>query len=408
MKKSFAVLATWAMALASVIVLITPGAKAAAFAGGNQFSGYSTGTLVHADLLQFGSLGSPVGRLVNADVGFSGAAADTTGLANPVNNEMQNAVSPALPTKNSYGRGSGLELGLGTSLPNNPDVNQLILAGLAQASAPPSSGLVTKEEGPIKGSPLIYASLLRGQAQANFDPNACVTDPTNVSFGLGNVANVELLNTGGTNPDGSMQQPILATNIGNPTDRAVGQAKSWMHLVPNPGGTFGLVSETHETVAPVTLFKGTANEIRIELLGEWVLRSTATGTPGGASVTYAPAGNPTPTTPLITITPPNAAPQIILKTQDLFGPGKLPQHIDIPTLASISVGEDPRAIGDNSATPAPPTVAANGTQASGAVDVVRVKLLVPDPTSHLADVRVGHIESSALVPGGGVACPAAT
>ena len=260
MKKATAVVATWGMAVAAVVTLMAPGAKAAAFTGSNQFSGYSTGTVVHADLLQLPGP-NPTSRLVNADVGFSGAAADTTGLANPVNNEMQNAVSPALPTKNSYGRGSGLELGLGTSLPNNPDANQAILAGLAEASAPPPSGLVTKEVGPIKGSPLIYASLLRGQAEANFDPNACVTDPTNVSFGLGNVANVELLNTGGTNADGSMQQPILATNIGNPTDRAVGQAKSFMHLVPNGDGTFGLVSETHETVAPITLFKGTLNEL---------------------------------------------------------------------------------------------------------------------------------------------------
>src|SRR5204862_599822 len=119
-------------------------------------------------------------------------------------------------------------------------------------------------------------------------------------------------------------------------------------------------------------------------------------------------GNPTPTTPLITITPPNGAPQIILKPQDLLGPGKRPQHIDSPTLASLSVGEDPRAIGDNSATPAPPTVAANGTQASGAVDVVRIKLLVPDPTSHLADVRIGHMEAKAQVPSGGVSCPTST
>src|SRR5437588_11153507 len=141
-----------------------------------------------------------------------------------------------------------------------------------------------------------------------------------------------------------MQQPILATNIGNPTDRAVGQAKSFMHLVPNADGTFGLQSETHETVAPITLFKGTANELRIELLGEWVLRATATGKPGGASVTYAPAGNPSPTTPLISITPPGSPTQIILKTQDLFAPGKIPQHIDLQQLGSINFGADPPAL----------------------------------------------------------------
>src|SRR5438477_4450493 len=191
MKKAFAVLATWAMAITAIVVLMTPGAKAAAFAGANQFSGYSTGTLVHADLLQLPGP-NPTSRLVNTDVGFSGAAADTTGLTNPVNNEMQNAVSPALPTKNSYGRGSGLELGLGTSLPNNPDANQLILAGLAEAAAPPSTSLVTKEVGPIAGDPLIYASLLRGQAQALSGPTPIsVTNPNNLAFGLGFGADVQ-------------------------------------------------------------------------------------------------------------------------------------------------------------------------------------------------------------------------
>src|SRR5205823_12424473 len=116
---------------------------------------------------------------------------------------------------------------------NTPAANQWILAGRAEAAAPPSTSLVTKEVGPIKGDPLIYASLLRGQAQAAFDPNSCVTDPTNLAFGLGNVADVQLLDQGTANPDGSMSKPVIATDIGTPTDRAVGQAKSWMHLVPN-------------------------------------------------------------------------------------------------------------------------------------------------------------------------------
>ncbi|MBV9041687.1 MAG: hypothetical protein JOZ68_11825, partial [Acidimicrobiia bacterium] len=406
MKKSFAVLAAWATAVVAIVAVVIPSAKAApVFTGTNQFSGYSTGTVVHADLLQFGSLGAPVDRLVNTDVAFSGAAANTNGLGNPVNNEFQNAVSPAQSTKDSYGRGSGLELGLATSLPNNPNLNQLVLAGLAQASAPPSTPLVTKEVGPIPANPLLYASLLRGQAEANFDPSACVTDPTNVSFGLGDAADVQLLNTGAANPDGTMQKPVVSTDIGTPTDRAVSQAQSFMHLVPNGDGTFGLVSETHETVAPITLFKGTANEIRIELLGEWVLKATATGKIGGASVTYAPAGNPTPTTPLVRITTAASPNANVLTAQQLFGAGGL--HIPASPLADIWIGEPARAIGDNSANPAGPTTALDGTAASGAVDVVRVKLLIPDPASHLADVRIGHMEADASVPSGGVACPAA-
>ena len=78
MKKATAVVATWGIAVAAVATLMAPGAKAAVFTGSNQFSGYSTGTVVHADLLQLPGP-NPTSRLVNADVGFSGAAADTTG-----------------------------------------------------------------------------------------------------------------------------------------------------------------------------------------------------------------------------------------------------------------------------------------------------------------------------------------
>jgi hypothetical protein len=42
MKKATAVLATWLLT-AAALVLIIPGAKAAVFTGSNQFSGYSTG-----------------------------------------------------------------------------------------------------------------------------------------------------------------------------------------------------------------------------------------------------------------------------------------------------------------------------------------------------------------------------
>src|SRR5207302_4384656 len=75
-------------------------------------------------------------------------------------------------------------------------------------------------------------------------------------------------------------------------------------------------------------------------------------------------------------------------------------------LGSINIAEDPRAIGDDTANPGPPSAAGDGTLAYAAVDVVRIKLLVPDPTSHLADVRVGHMESRAQVPAGGVRCAA--
>jgi hypothetical protein len=80
--------------------------------------------------------------------------------------------------------------------------------------------------------------------------------------------------------------------------------------------------------------------------------------------------------------------------------------LDLPLgLGSIALGEDPRAI----ATGAPdansaPELAANGTVAGGAVDVVRIITTLAGQTLGLTDLRVGHMESKAVVPAGGIQC----
>jgi len=387
-----------------MLAVFTPGsASAASFPGSAAFSGYSTGSVIHADALNFP--GAP--RIVDAEVAFSGEGSNTAGLGGGVTNEFKEVVSPSLAGKNSYGRGSGLELGLGTTVPDvsKSAVNQAIIAGLAEASAAPNTPLVTKEAGPVPGDPLIYASLLRGQAEARWNPNFCVLGAP-LGYGLGFAADAQLLDTGTKNADGSMGAPLIAADIGTPTDRTVSQSKSFTYLRPEPDGTFAVVSETHETIAPITLFKNTANELKIEVGGEWVLRTISTGKPGGSTVEYAPAGSPTPTTHLITITPPGGATQTILDTQTLFGSGKLPiPLIHIPNVADISIGEDPRAIGSTADNPAPPTKSADGTVTGAAVDVVRVKLTIPDQDNHLLDLRVGHMEAKSVAPVGGVDCP---
>jgi hypothetical protein len=66
-------------------------------------------------------------------------------------------------------------------------------------------------------------------------------------------------------------------------------------------------------------------------------------------------------------------------------------------VAEIVIGEKPRAIGGTG----DPTQTA--TAASGAVDVVRVKLLAGSPVQ-LADIRIGHMEVATAVPAGGIEC----
>src|SRR4051794_11924662 len=402
-----------------MLAVFTPGpasAQGAAFPGPAAFSGYSTGTAVHADILQVP--GAP--KLVDGEVAFSGGATDTAGLAKGVTNEMDQTVATA-QSKNSYGRGSGAEVGLGTMVPDTgKTANQIILAGLAEAAAPPNSELVTKD---ILGTqlantnPLIYASLLRGQAQARWNPNFCILGaPTD--FGLGYAADAEVLNTTSQNldptKDKTTQQPLVATDT-DPNGQDVSQTKSFTYLRPEPDGSFAVVSEVREQLAPVVLFKGTANEVRINVGGEWYLRTISTGKGGGSFVEQGTTAAAAPgTSSLIQIIAQGTVNKV-LDVQDIFAPDKIPNEISIgntpsgPLLAQVVAGEAPRAIGSDDVTSPPgppgPQKSADGTTTGAAMDVVRIQLLIPAIGQHVGEVRVGHLEAKSVAPAGGVECP---
>lgn len=490
-RKALAIVCSSALAVGGMFLLTganspTKAAVPAPFTSSQHFAGYATGTDVFADVLK--NL-SPGQELANVNVGYSASGANSDGLldgyvpalpaqaASPgvdphpaisafhgtpspngvtpgkgIANEMDHAVVPPdeetfgktlTDPFQSYGRGSGLEVGLGTALPNNPDLNQVILAGMAEQAATPKTpggntfpdNSITKEIGPVPADPLLFASLLHGQGAANWDADNCPGDPNGtfpvnpapggfdnsggaantdsrnaLGWGLGNAAQVELINTA-TGPlapklGDPSSHALLATTGGQPTNRQVSSAKSFTHLVPNGDGTFALVSETHETIAPITLFKGDpTNQVTIEVLGEAVLKAVATGTGSTSKVTYVAP-------PTIRITQINMPPQVIIPPP----PGLGIPPIVIPGLAEIFIGEQARASdqavpGNSDADAAhvvKPIVQADGTVAWGAVDVVRVKLLPPSVTSHVAEVRVEHMEAQATVPAGGVTCSTAS
>ncbi|HVW31329.1 MAG TPA: hypothetical protein VHL53_02215, partial [Acidimicrobiia bacterium] len=289
---------------------------------------------------------------------------------------------------NAYGRGSGLEVGVAI---DQSGQNQVIPGSVAEAKAPPSTKLVTTEVGPVNADPLVGARLLRGQAQSL--ANAACTTGADLSYGLGYAAGLGLVGTPTT--------PTVSTTADTP-DRDVSQSRSHTFLVPQSGTStpirkFGLASETRETIAPVTFFKGTPQQFTLEFAGEWVLRSTSDGKTG--SVFYGP-GNVTPETPLLRILDKNGAlmsgvPEIT--TQTLFGPNGL--SINLPGLANISIGGPPRMIGG--AAESKPVETATLTAAS--VDVVSVQLL-DQAGARLADVRIGHLENATAVPAGGIEC----
>ncbi|MGI8683914.1 MAG: LPXTG cell wall anchor domain-containing protein [Acidimicrobiales bacterium] len=421
--------------------MLLVGTTTAMFAGGTapvgaqvpaaqaNYSGYSTGTVVHADALTVGQT-----RVSDTEVAFSGASVASKGTgaitqpsgaaAGSIVNELEQVVQPPLPNTTldsnlqgdrTFGRGSGLEIGLATSVGTDVNANQLLLAQRALASAPPSTGLITKEVGPIKVDPAAYASLVRGQAQARWNGDSICVLGEELSTGLGFAADTQLLNLGAASPGNDPFPGPLVTADAPTPQRSVSQSKSVTKLVPQTdaagtkiGDNFGLMTETRMTIAPITLLANTPTPITIELLGEWVLRTVATGLPGQAQVFYGP-GTTDLSTPVISIIQTGVV-NTILSLQDLLGPTGL-GPIVIPGLLNIAIGEDPRGIGDTTAASAP-TKAADGTVASAAVDVIRVSLLdgagavagalVPGLTA--LDLRVGHMESRAQVPAGGIKC----
>src|SRR4051812_15614113 len=115
-----------ALAFAFPLLFASPGHAQVPYAGA-AIKAAATGTVVHAGALQ-----SDDTRVLDGEVGFSGAAFDAGGLGNALANEMQRVYAPANGAKLASGRASALEVGLGIT---PKDDNQVILAGRADANS---------------------------------------------------------------------------------------------------------------------------------------------------------------------------------------------------------------------------------------------------------------------------------
>jgi hypothetical protein len=376
------------------LLAFTPAPVGAAPVSGQPFSAYGSGAAVITKALQLGNT-----SIANAEAAFSGGAVATAGLNSPVTNEFGINVASAANGKNAIGRGTGLEVGLVNSNPQPTTLNQILLSGLATATAPPPTGPITKEV-PLNLNPVAFASLLRGQAAATYDPTYCPIGRP-LTYGLGYASNLQLLNTGSSvNANSGFAAPVVGTTISAfGTPRGASQSRTVTYMVSNGDGTFGVASETRQTVAPISLLAnqtlGTA--VTLEIAGEFGLRVVATGKPGGASVSF--VGNP-----VLTVTS-----TVLGVPTTLVGPitlesvlGQKGIGITIPGIANVGLGTPPRAL--NGALSSTPALNPNGTSASGAVDTVRLGLLQGLPGLSVLDLALGHMEGAVSVPAGGIRC----
>lgn len=392
--------------LSALALMLAPPASAAVPFKDAAFSGYATGTYLHVDALTIGT--TPTVKL---DAGFAGAAVNSKGLTSAVVDKLGRTVSPVVAGKNSYGAGFGLEASLLGG--------DLLAQQQAAAAAPPTTDLISKRLlGPVTLPGVLSAGVLEGHAQARYDANTCILG-ADMSYGQGDAADATLL--GG--PIASLTSALLGTDPGNQDAGAV-RTSTRTRLVPQTnkagaviGDQLALMTEVKQTLAPIVLFKGIPGaEITINLLGEWTMRTVATGIPGQAYVQYMPgtAGN----TPVLSIT--NSLPVVgeVVDTLVLT----LNQLLGVDDIVTGLLGGDGGLLGlglvDLELNPAPViSESADGTKATASVDVAKVTLLPSAegilgqltnsliPGLELADVRIGHMETSAEVPAGGISCP---
>ena len=432
-----------------------PGAAAAssgvAFANAH-FGGYASATELH-----LGAVTSGTTTLAEADQAFSGASTNTAGLTTGIRSETGVVVQPALAAStNSYGRGSGLEIGAGTSTVAAGDPNQITLAGLAQASAAPNGPAQSKAIGPLNLAPVASASLVDGKAAATWFPASCpIGQP--LSYGNGNLASASLLEVPTTT------SPVVATG-----GSGVTSTSSYDFLSSNGDGTFGLSSVGEETVAPATVnllnlitvkvtvaganpsapidllarTTGESTGSQVKLLNGGLVTVTLQAT-GASPVTIAQVNLSNPSTlgsngflhiavntsqlgsSLTSLSdaiaavvngtvPPNLSPIGNLfatggPLNGLLGQTGLTASTIASMLANVSLGSIdidavPHAIG-GPVTSAPTLV--GGTQAAGAIDLVHLSLALnlnsvlnvplstPLGSISIADLRLGHLEAAA-------------
>ena len=247
--------------------------------------------------------------------------------------------------------------------------NQLVSA--SQSAPPDNATAVTKQFLGLPVAPLLAASAGNATAHARWigGPPPCLPAGTPIARGISTLASADVLT--GT-PLGSAAVSVVNANGGAvTTDSAVA-------LVNIPGQTnLGVQATTLNQLTSIILFKGSANELDVNVVAPPVLTATASGNPGGAKVAYAE--------PILQV----------FRAGKLVGTldaASVNQSVTVPGVATLSLGTLTK------------TEAADGTSASGSASLLDVHVGISPLPVNLATITVAGASVSAHVPAGGVVC----
>lgn len=393
-----------------------------AAAGGSGYTGFSNGTLVFANALNL-----PPVDVARVGLGQSAAGVQLPGPLGSaaVNDQLKQPLLVAAKAgKTAYGHASGANVGLLSAQTAQPQLAETLVEATSPAPSSASGDLLT-----LPASPLATAQVLPSSAAANTTAAGSCVIGKDISNGDASVANATVLAATPATPVvklGQTSQTVSRERLVQQTDgtgKVVGTVRS------------GLLSQSTQTLAPITLLAGTPAELTITVLGPIQLSVAAGGLPGTSVVSYGMPGK-SGTEPVVTVSA-GGSTQMLTADQVFGGRGFV-----IPLgIADITIGTPAHALTGNETTQ--PHRAADGTSAAAAADFVRVSVpgtlptpgvdpldgpLAPlnavlnpilagadpllsalqaalaDAGLNAADVRIGHLEASATVPVGGIDC----
>ena len=223
--------------------------------------------------------------------------------------------------------------------------------------------------------PILNADVARTTALSRWNSSGCITPGVPISESKSELADANVL----TNTPLGMALAAVDNKNGDTvySDSSVGLVN-----VPGQDGK-GVLSQTTTQVTGVTLFKGTANQLTINVLAPPHIEAVATGKPGGASVTYSE--------PILQVVDANGDSLGELNAADA--------HLDLDAspLVHLKLGTLEKK------------VAQDGTSAEGSAVLLEVTVLdAPGAIEPLLRLTIAGGSAAATAPTGGVDCSGGT
>jgi uncharacterized repeat protein (TIGR01451 family) len=270
----------------------------------------------------------------------------------------------AAPGASSYAKAENLDADL---LNDGVKLDNLVVE--ADQSAPPDNATpTTKTLATVPADPVADATVTTATADARWlGADSCLPVGTDIARGTSTAATANVLTGTGL---GSAVVSVVNSSGGPVT------STSSVALMAGSGPSAeGLQATQLDQLTGIILFKGSASEVDINVSTPPEIVATATGVPGGASVTY--------TEPVLTVTMGGT-------TIGTLDAAKADTSLTIPGLITLSLGQLTK------------TVATDGTSASGSANLLNVGINL-GPLS-VANLTVAGASAAASVPAGGVDC----